>query len=164
MTRKQTSRLGLVLDCDPLLSVNYSKKMRYLAPLLLTSYAASQTYARPTGILGSAKALLSQVNSLTGGFGLDAVESAFERVWFGQEEERVLSSFVEASGVRCTSHFRILFYPELAFDLFADLFPLIYRREDPVGVIARSQSSHFAYKVDALRPTRKAAQRLPRRH
>jgi hypothetical protein len=45
--------------------------------------------------------LFSQVNALTGSFGIDAVESVLERVWFGHEETRVLRSFVEDYGVRC---------------------------------------------------------------
>jgi hypothetical protein len=75
--------------------------MRSIVPLLVTSYAAS-AYAAPTGFLGSAKALFSQVNALTGGFGFDAVESVLEHVLFGHEEQRVLSSVVEDYGLRCT--------------------------------------------------------------
>lgn len=69
-----------------------------LLPALFTSYVAN-THAAPT-FFGSAKALLSQVNSLTGNLGLSGIEHALGLSWSPEEETRVLSSFVESSGVQ----------------------------------------------------------------
>ena len=88
--------------------------MRLLIPLVVTANVLS-ALAVPTtqqvtndniGFFDSAKALLTQVDALTGNVGvgiLGAVEAAVERVWKGTspQEQRAKVSVVETNGVRC---------------------------------------------------------------
>jgi hypothetical protein len=88
--------------------------MRSLIPLVITANVLS-ALAVPTTqqvtndnnrFFDSAKALLAQVDSLTGNVGvgvLEAVEAAVERVWKGKsgQEPRAKASFVKTNGVRC---------------------------------------------------------------
>jgi hypothetical protein len=88
--------------------------MRSLIPFLITANILS-ALAVPTTqqitndnnrFFDSAKALLAQVDALTGNIGvgvLEAVEAAVERVWKGKsaQEQRAKVTVVETNGVRC---------------------------------------------------------------
>ena len=85
--------------------------MRSLLPLVvaanvLGALAVPTTAHGDNSLFDSAKAILAQVNALTGNVGagvLDAVEAAVERAWNSpsEKDQRAQSSVVETNGVRC---------------------------------------------------------------
>lgn len=98
------------------LSPTTTGKMRSLTSLIVAANVLS-ALAVPTNpgantdntIFGSAKALLAQVDALTGNVGagvLGAVEAAVEHAWnsHSEKEQRARSSVVETNGVSCECH------------------------------------------------------------
>jgi hypothetical protein len=88
--------------------------MRSLIPLVVTAnllgaLAVPTTYQvadSNAGFFDSAKALLAQVDALTGNVGmnvLEAVGAVVEHVWKGvsEQEQRAKVSTIETNGVRC---------------------------------------------------------------